>query len=80
VTIENCYSEGTISGSTSGGICGSETGNSIGTVIVTNCYSAGAITSTDAKGIFGTISNVEDVSSTKCYVANGGATRRPTPV
>ena len=76
--ITNCYSEGDILGTNSGGIIGSNAG--ISSVEIRNCYSRGNITGANAGGIcgsLGVISGVYTVTITNCYstgnISNGGS-------
>jgi hypothetical protein len=55
LTIANCYSTGTISGTYCGGICGPHYGKSVigGKFIIENCYSTGTISGNYSGGICG---------------------------
>ena len=66
--VQNCNSQGNISGLNSGCILGSFAGSSGGNVSVTNCFSTGAILGTGGGGIFGSnAASGGTVSATKCY-------------
>ena len=52
ITIDSCYSTGTMLGSESGGIMGYRAGSG-GTIVISDCYSTGDITGGSAGGIAG---------------------------
>lgn len=63
VTITNCYSQGSMGGSNSGGIVGYQAG----TVIITNCYSLGNMASASSGGIIGAPVGSGTKVITHCY-------------